>query len=118
MWVSQATLDAQQAAIHERDQKLAGEASVAVSNVRELIAPLMEEAHFQALPAHHPFRGLSRLRPTLASYDQPGSRILEWIALSGAVRALLDQEVATRWLMLTQPERLRRLRQLTNQEVK
>lgn len=112
MWVSQATLDAQQAAIHARDQRLATEATHAADELRELLAPLIEDARFQALPLHHPFREQCRLANTLADYRQPSTRIMEWLALSGALQAMLAQPAATRWLSTHRADVLAKMRQL------
>ncbi|MDR6935477.1 hypothetical protein J2X58_000762 [Luteibacter sp. 3190] len=115
MWVSQATLDAQQAAVHARDRHLAFEAAHAADELRELLEPLIEDARFQALPLHHPFREQCRLAKTLTNYQQPSTRIMEWLALSGAVNALLAQPAATRWLSTRRPDALAKMRQLLAQ---
>lgn len=114
MWISQATLDGLQAGVVERNEQMAATARERCDQLRAILALLIDDARFQALAAHHAFRSELCMAPALASYSQSASAVLEWVALSGAVRALLRQEVAQSWLQRNRPSELAELRQLLN----
>ena len=114
MWISQATLDGLQAGVVERNEQMAAAVRERCDQLRAILALLIDDARFQALAARHPFRSELCLTRTLPTYPQGASAVLEWIALSGAVRALLRQEVAQSWLQRNRPSELAELRQLLN----
>lgn len=112
MWISQATLDGLQANIAARDERMAATARERCEQLRSVLALLVDDARFQALPVRHPFRSEHCLSSALGMYSQGASAVLEWIALSGATRALLRQDVALSWLVCNRPEMLANMRHL------
>ncbi len=112
MWISQATLDALQAAVVDKNEQMATRARGRCDQLRAILALLIDDARFQALPVRHPFRSELSLAPVLGSYSQSVGPVLDWVALSGAVRALLSQEVASSWLRCNRPKLLIEAREL------
>lgn len=115
MWISQATLDGLQAAVGERDAQMVATARERCDQLRAILTLLIDDARFQALSVRHSFRSEHCLVSALASYSQGVSTVLDWLALSGAVRALVQQEVASSWLSCHRPKLLAGIHQLLAQ---